>query len=192
MCIGLESARSFGLKYYTTGRPCKRGHVGRRLTRSRECVACAESYDERNPSRKTYKSNYYRDNRQKLRETQRAYYQLNKDAFAASAARRKAENPEQFRKWARDYIRRNPSKHRHNTARRRAALIQRTPAWADLPKIAEFYREAVRLTLETGVPHHVDHIIPLQGKNVCGLHVHTNLRVIPAKQNIAKGNRFEG
>lgn len=70
------------------------------------------------------------------------------------------------------------------------AKIQRTPTWANLEAIKEFYILAARLTLETGIKHHVDHIIPLQGKTVSGFHVESNLRVIPAKENLSKGNRL--
>lgn len=66
---------------------------------------------------------------------------------------------------------------------------QRMAKWADRSKVRAFYAEAKRLTEATGVPHHVDHIIPLLGEFVCGLHVHTNLQVLPGPDNIRKGNR---
>lgn len=83
---------------------------------------------------------------------------------------------------------------------REAAQIRATPPWADPKKIAAIYAEAARLTAETGVPHHVDHIVPLQGpvatygpfkgmRIVFGLHCEANLRVIPARENVVKGNR---
>lgn len=78
-----------------------------------------------------------------------------------------------------------------NSARRSVAISQRTPAWADLAAIEAVYAEARRLTAETSVPHHVDHEIPLQGELVSGLHVHNNLRALPARTNILKSNRFE-
>jgi excisionase family DNA binding protein len=67
----------------------------------------------------------------------------------------------------------------------------RTPPWADRQAIAAVYAEAKRLTAATGIEHHVDHEIPLCGEFVSGLHVHQNLRPMPAAYNIRKGNRFE-
>ena len=80
---------------------------------------------------------------------------------------------------------------RHHAAKRRTAKMNRTPPWADVAAIRAFYDEAARLTKLTGEQHHVDHIIPLQGKLVSGLHVENNLQVIPWLENIVKRNKFE-
>lgn len=72
---------------------------------------------------------------------------------------------------------------------REIAVRQRTPSWADHDAILAVYVEARRLTQETGTLHHVDHEIPLRGILVSGLHVHQNLRAIPAIDNLKKGNR---
>ena len=69
--------------------------------------------------------------------------------------------------------------------RRKATMLRATPAWADTEKIKLVYEEAVQL----GETFHVDHIVPLQSKRVCGLHVEENLRVILGRDNTAKGNR---
>ena len=72
----------------------------------------------------------------------------------------------------------------------RPSLVRRTPAWADVAAIHSIYRECERLTRETGVLHHVDHIVPLQGRRVSGLHVEANLQILTAAENTAKGNRW--
>lgn len=67
----------------------------------------------------------------------------------------------------------------------------RMPPWADGRAIRAIYAEAERLTRETGEQHHVDHVIPLKGVYVSGLHVETNLSVLRAADNIRKSNRYE-
>ena len=76
------------------------------------------------------------------------------------------------------------------SAKRRATKLDATPRWADLEKIQQVYILCRQISETTGVLHHVDHEVPLQGKHVCGLHVETNLRIIPATENLSKANKF--
>lgn len=77
-------------------------------------------------------------------------------------------------------------------ARRRARRRNAMPQWADRQAISQIYKDAKKRIKETGEQWHVDHIVPLAGKNVCGLHVHWNLQVIPARENMSKSNKFLG
>lgn len=125
---------------------------------------------------------YCRDNKGSIAAYHSKHYQANKKAILAKNAQ-----------WYKD----NPNKARAKAAKRRAAKLQRLPAWADLEKIKEIYKdcEEVNLAARTaGCPSNekfvVDHVIPLQGKLVSGLHVHTNLQIITLSENSSKGNKF--
>jgi len=76
------------------------------------------------------------------------------------------------------------------TAKRRAIKLKASPLWADDIKIKQIYLERINKEFKTGGKYHVDHIIPLQGKNVCGLHIENNLQILPASENIKKSNKF--
>ena len=87
----------------------------------------------------------------------------------------------------------NPAKMLAIDAKRRASRMQRTPKWLsefDLLSIECKYSVCAMLNKYGYQKHHVDHIIPLQGKTVSGLHVPKNLQVIPEAVNLAKGNLF--
>ncbi len=76
----------------------------------------------------------------------------------------------------------------------RADKLQQTPSWVDEEQlwiIQEFYDLAQLRTEVTGVLHHVDHILPLNGRDVSGLHVPENLQVIPWYDNLSKSNKLE-
>ena len=65
---------------------------------------------------------------------------------------------------------------------------QATPKWASFELMNLVYKQAKHLTVTTGIQHDVDHIVPLKGRTVCGLHCEANLRAIPHEENLAKSN----
>ena len=101
-------------------------------------------------------------------------------------------NPEKIKSNERNWNRNNPGKKAAQVRKYQASKMQRTPSWLtneDLKRIEAFYIESARLTKETGTPHEVDHIIPMQGKNVSGLHVPWNLRIVTRTTNRQKSNK---
>lgn len=150
------------------GAPCIYGHGSIRYTGNWECEVC----------RKERRKKYRAKNKAKVAERRKRYRQ---------------KYPEQKRAEAKRWRLNNPEKRLAQKAKRRAAKLNRTPTWlrpVDFKHIQEIYTIAKRLTEKTGELHHVDHIIPLQGKIVSGLHIPTNLQVIKAKDNIKKHNTY--
>jgi hypothetical protein len=90
-------------------------------------------------------------------------------------------------RWARN----NPAKVLALINARRARLLQAIPAWANLDAIAQIYEQRKQISLDTGILYHVDHIVPLKGKTVCGLHVENNLRIVPASENLRKQSKLD-
>jgi hypothetical protein len=102
-------------------------------------------------------------------------------------------NPEVHRANSRNWKKNNAARIAALNARRRAAKKKRTPPWLTkdhMDAITALYNQAIWLTKITGVQWHVDHIVPLNGGNVSGLHIPNNLQVIPAKENLKKGNKL--
>ncbi len=100
---------------------------------------------------------------------------------------RKAKELARQMKWKKD----NKGYARHINRLRELAKKQRTPAWADLAAIRLIYEECAKLIEKHGPrSYHVDHIIPLQGKTVSGLHVENNLQILKSSDNLTKSNKY--
>lgn len=126
---------------------------------------------------------FHTENPEKYKHKQKEYQETFKN-----------KNPNKLFDIQKRYRDANQDKRNARTAKRRAAKLQRTPHWLtknQLDEIETFYTAALAFRLYTGQEYHVDHIVPLQGKNVSGLHVPWNLRVISAIDNLKKSNLFE-
>ena len=127
------------------------------------------------------------DMRKSIEETKeynRKYYRENRDKRLASIAAWKLSNPDKVKNTQKRFRDSNASVILAKTVRYQAAKRHRVPAWADLEKIKAIYQEAAR----TGMT--VDHIVPLRGRLVSGLHVENNLQLLPGSVNYSKGNKF--
>tara|TARA_R110000744_G_scaffold19915_1_gene52363 strand:+ start:1407 stop:1874 length:468 start_codon:yes stop_codon:yes gene_type:complete len=94
----------------------------------------------------------------------------------------------------RQHRKNRPEYYTQKAAERKARVGRQTPSWLTLSQkkeILDMYSQAKLKTEETGIPHHVDHVVPLRGKVVSGLHVPWNLQVITAEENMRKSAKFE-
>lgn len=114
----------------------------------------------------------------------RAAYAKDPTKARAAVSRWLSNNRERMREMVRNWDAANRPRKNEASAKRRAAVIRAMPAWADRKAILAIYHSAK----EQGM--HVDHILPLRGKLVCGLHVAENLQLLPGEVNRSKFNKF--
>jgi hypothetical protein len=125
-----------------------------------------------------YDKIYREKNKEKLKIKKAAYQKANKD-----------KHNEACRKWSKA----NRHKTSYYWATRRAIKLQRTPKWLTEKQkshIKAYYETATILSNYLGIKLHVDHIIPLQGEIISGLHVPENLQLMVASANCSKGNSY--
>ena len=144
-------------------------------------------------TKKAYNQKYHSEKRDKIISNCKSYYYKNQEKLKADKRQYNIDKRAEILKKKAEYQKRNSEKIAAYTAKREADKIMACPKWLskdDLLKIKELYKEAKEKTEATGIKHEVDHIVPLRGKNVRGLHVPWNLRVITKNENCKKGNRL--
>lgn len=198
---------AFPLENFNKRRMLKSGYTG-------ACKNCTHINYLKNRDKQIYKQKTkynenaeYRDyvkNRQKLytKKNKKLLAQRRKESQTEEKilARRKKDN-EMYKKNSykikqrrKRYCQNNTHKITENSAKRHAMKLKRMPCWLtkeQKQEIKEIYKKSKAITKETGIPHHVDHIIPLQGKEVSGLHVPWNLQILTATDNCSKHNKYE-
>lgn len=202
-----EEARTKGLKTYFTGVPCKNGHTAERRTSNKQCTKCLKEWHENNKDRhKATMARNYQEKKEDYLERARHQRETEDPEKIKSWKRkwrRSEKGKEQSRNWiaankdkhaeyTKDWKSRNVGKVREHTRTRQAAILQRTPPWLtedQRKQIQSIYEEAHSLEQQDGIKRHVDHIVPLQGEEVSGLHVPWNLQILTESENCSKWNR---
>lgn len=165
-----KTAMLQGLSHYWTGAPCTHGHTASRRVNDRVCAECDKAAKT---ARRTTFAN------EQVKQTRRESYQKHKEAALRAKKIYRSENKGKINALC---------------AARKKIIKQRTPQWLtnfDRLKIRCMYQLAAMYTKENSESWHVDHVIPLQGVIVSGLHVPSNLRVVRGLDNIKKKNKYE-
>lgn len=175
-------------KYTSHCRACKRAHDNAHYAKE-ETKLKKQEYQKKLRSSLEFKE------KEKINKSE--YNQRPEVKNRKKLKQRELRKNEEFVKLERlrgaEYAKKHPEKYAMKTRTRKAKKLQRTPKWLsehDLKVINGFYSISAMLTRENKEPWHVDHIIPLQGKTVSGLHVPWNLQVMLGKENSSKGNRI--
>ena len=204
--INRKEAKEQGLKYYFTGDKCVNNHVAERNTKTKACVVCREDtlqryYSANKELVKERAKIWVSENQEQAIETRKSHYKNNKEKvdlknknWAKNNKDKRKANYAQWKSVPENYektlvaSRKSKKKHRakrtSEAAYRRAHKRNATPKWADLKSIEAIYKSCPK-------GFHVDHIIPLINKLVCGLHVESNLQILEKIENLKKSNRFE-
>lgn len=167
--VSRQEAIAAGAARYFTGVPCRNGHVAERYTSNKTCCECGNATANRAKAK----------DRQKYTASSVAWGRANPAKLAEYQRRKTAKRPAQRNLWTANY---------------RSAKDARQPRWLSLVHLLEMesiyaYCSALR---SVGLDYHVDHIVPLRGKTVSGLHVPWNLQLLPGRENMSKGNSFSG
>lgn len=175
-----KAAFASNSRYYFTGIACKNGHVARRLTKSAKCVECNSNWC----------AAFGAANKEAISNRRKCFEESSPDRLEARrrATARWLRETGYGKRWREN----NQDRCRHYVRARQASHQNATPAWVSLDDVLEFYANADYISRLTGIPHEVDHVVPLKNSNVCGLHVPWNLQLLTRDENRKKSNLFQG
>lgn len=189
-CFAMQAATKDGLKYMCRVCDAAKGKVYAAANAERR-AARDKAYTLSNiAAKKSYGKAYHLANRDKSHARIAAYRALHKETINMKVRQARLLNKDKINSQTRARRLTNPAQAYTSESTRRAKKLSATPSWANLAAIKDFYITAAALGMHTGDHYHVDHIIPLQGRLVCGLHVENNLQILTASENSSKGNRY--
>lgn len=163
------------------------------------CKECKKLYHKEwyilnRESRLEESKKYNIDNKDIVKQRSIEFRLKNRDRLREEGKLRYLRTKDKKKLYAQRYYAENKSDYFFRYAERLIKISIATPAWAKTEfegfAILELYDKARRLSKITGNPFHVDHIVPINSKLVCGLHCIDNLRVITAKENLSKSNHY--
>jgi hypothetical protein len=140
-----------------------------------ECKLCKKSMDKKYRAKPGFS--------EKRKQYDQKYTENNKDKVLEAKAKWRNENKEYQKQLILEWRIKNPNKRRIESAKYRSAKLNAIPPWFEKDKVELIYQKAMEWNMT------VDHVVPLQGENVCGLHCWDNLQLLDISLNSAKSNR---
>jgi len=148
------------------------------------------SYAKNKGGAKKRMKEYNKKNKAAIKAQRKAKYLREKEKRCAASKAWREAHKKQNRKTINAWHDKNPGAKREMNRRRKLKQKQATPAWADVAAMRLIYNEAAELSRQFDRKQHVDHIIPINSPDVCGLHCPQNLQVVSAAKNMAKHNKL--
>ena len=193
-CQAKEEAINIGLNYYHSGRNCKQGHINpKRYVSGGQCVECLSIRHAKKVAEGYNKEYWLRPGVGEKGRVKNREYLSRPDVKQRRKDRSRLPEIKERKNALQRERRKTSGQGRLQVAQRRSMKLQRTIKvefnWLNKLLIEEKYIIAETKSVVTDIPQHVDHIVPLQGELVSGLHVHYNLQIIPASENLSKLNK---
>lgn len=185
--ISRKEAKLQKLQFYFTGVPCKNGHIDQRRTKNATCNSCAKETIQK----------FRLENEEHVKQHWKDYYKKHKDQILQQKyERERSTGWSEAKLYMKKRLKSTPLPSQTNgrpvarMALHRARKLNRLPVWVTQSHIDEMkllYEES--FTMSEHKPFEVDHIVPLQGNDMCGLHVPWNLQIVPRRINRQKKNK---
>lgn len=187
MIVTRDEAKMQGNNRFFDALPCKKGHISEKYVRDGYCCTCKTLNEQKHRDVRVKKAKVrYRRNKDSVIRKNKEYALRNKDTVKTQQLKWRSRNKERIKTYQKD----NLWLYAYHAAKRRKLVKTATPKWVEHEEIKLIYAQCASIERLTGIKHHVDHIVPVNSKIVCGLHCPWNLRIITATENISKSNKL--